>query len=189
MNIQLFFAWVLFIGGISLALISAAQMPVSGATWPDTLPVYILVLTMGLLGSLWIRQLNSSSQQTQTNLSTASGIDNNADKVVSLQHIRHLFQQLQQDLIHLQAINDRQVLQAEFEKLEANYLLHIIASRTVLKNHLAQAQSALLLNQLAQGERLFNRLVSANIDGHAAEVQRLFPQLIELVKQWQEVLK
>jgi hypothetical protein len=164
--------FLLFFVGITYALICAAKLPASNATWSDMLPFYgvaviITVVSLVLLhGPRWIQ----SRKHNLASLSDKIEID-----------VIELLQELLVDMHDFgKNLNqlDKEEITTQVDILLNTYVLPFAASRHDVIGLLGQFQGVEVLVAAAQGERLLNRMWSAASDGHKVEAIATYPKAL-----------
>lgn len=166
---------LVFITGISIALLSAMKPPAPMRLLPDTLLFYALGLTLAVVGIalLWREHWQKNNRIAQR-LATIPNHDGG---------LHHLIQTLQQ--LPPATANNLSQFRATLDYLRTE---HIIPFQNLQPFFDQQdpVKSFSIISHFARGERLFNRVVSAALEAHTEEVNRVLPSAITAFEQAQQ---
>jgi hypothetical protein len=160
-------AWVLFgVSGIG-ALISAAKIPPGGETWADT-HAWFSLAALGMVIALVGLRPDKNRLKTEHIAPPAR------EWLAALRAELHL---LPADLPQTETL-------AQLERIHTRYFLPFNQPswRVAFAAQLDPARAASILDQLARGERILNRLWSAISDDHRVESQAVHAQALALFK-------
>lgn len=153
---------LLFYACVLGAFISAAKPPPYDALWPDTWPGFLLCVGGAALG-LWLYRHSSRC---------AVPLPKSGN---SAENPHALFRQLQQAVTELEPLLSDARLSERLETVLNRYCLTLSERHEEITLLLGRADGTQCLLNLAQAERLLNRMLSAASDGEFGEVARLYP--------------
>lgn len=150
-----------FFVSIAIAITAAAKTPVPGSTWPTTLGPYFLALAAACLG-LWLwRNAHKNSKKSPAGSQSEHRFSEELRRSVeALPGLKSLLSRGDLDL-YVQGLTE--VLHQP--------LAAAAAGGAELERQYGGPKSAILLADLAFGERNLNRSWSAAIDGNASEAK------------------
>jgi hypothetical protein len=165
---------LIFVTGLSIALLSAMKSPATLRLLPDTVLFYAFGLTLAVVGAalLWREQWQKNNRIAQRLAATANHDGGLHNLIQTLQQLPPAtadnLPQLQAtlDYLHTEHIIPFQNLQPFFDQQDP-------------------VQSLYIITHFARGERLFNRVVSATLEAHTEEVNAVLPSVITAFEQAQ----
>lgn len=163
--------------GCIIALVSAAKLPSSGATWSNMLPIYIVSTLVALIGLL-VHHWSWKNQSPQF-----SAMPNHTcfELIHFVQELLQKMQQLGQDLNEI----TEDEMARRIELLLETYVLPLTTEQEKLIHGLGQLQGIEVLVAIAQGERLLNRMWSAVSDGYLQEARLIYPKALAVFQEAQ----
>jgi hypothetical protein len=147
---------------IGLALFTIIHAPFD-VTQLRTGIFLILMSTACILIFFWRREVNQPIQQTQSEVNIAE----------SLSNFKH-------DIEQWQLTENMQQLLSKIDEISEQYLLPLNHQHQIIHSIYGQQSLDIILN-LAQSERLLNRMQSAALDGYEQAVQASFHDLQQTI--------
>jgi hypothetical protein len=167
--------FILFIIGITTALICAAKLPPIGMQWSDVISIYIIAISLATIGLL-LTYFFKKNIVNQVDKSTERRCPQLMELLNSLlKEMRTLAKEIHQ----LDAIT----IAIQVDHLMDTYLVPFTAEREEILFRLGKVRGMKTLLVAAQGEHLLNRTWSAASDGHLAEVYAIYPQALSAFEQ------
>lgn len=159
----------LFAIGIIVSISGGAKMPADGATWPDTLPIFLVGAGLAIVGLVGWRRDRARQAAADA---TASG---GGDPVALLQSMLPPARALLDDLSALKhaEVCDR------IDALLEGYVLPFAEVRQRIVDRFGMEKGAEILVVVAYGERMLNRVWSAAADGHLPEATSVYPDALQ----------
>lgn len=170
-------AMVLFFGGLTVAIIGAAKMPVDGAEWPDTLPLFVAGAVVSAIGCvIWRKRRATSAAEAASAITTPD-----ADPFALLQGMLTPARAL------VASVDDATLesIAADTQALLDDWVLPFAEVRQVVIDRLGMRAGAEILVTVAYGERLLNRVWSAAADGHLPEARACVPEAVDAFEEAQ----
>ncbi len=157
---------VLFTLGIIIAISGAAKPPASGATFPDTVPVFIAGILAAVAGiEIWW------GHRSILRLLTGDGDSDAPDNpFVILSQLIPTLKDLESRIDSM----DPAEIESAIDEVTSGYVTPFVEGRQTLIDQLGLKSGADLLVTSAAGERMLNRTWSAAADGHLIEARSSF---------------
>lgn len=159
---------LLFALGVGVAISAGAKLPEDGATWPTTLPIFVVALAIGVAGVvMWHLQVraHASTQDAQRTTSALSYLEGFAVPARELSG-------------RITGLSAEQIC-AEVDRLLLEYIHPFAEGRQQVIRQLGMEKGAELLICVAYGERMLNRTWTAAADGHLEEALSSYPEALE----------
>lgn len=160
----------IFALGIIISIIGGAKIPADNSTWPDSLPFAIVGAVVALVGLFFWRQ--SMERTRQVSRKAAIG---GKDPLDYMRDIQAPLRDLSNDL---RSLSGEQIC-ARVDEILDGYVTPLVDSRKVLSDTFGLVHATEILVPLAYGERMLNRVWSAAADGYPAEVELVFPEVLQ----------
>jgi hypothetical protein len=157
---------VLFTLGIIIAISGAAKPPASGATFPDTIPVFIAGILAAVAGiEIWW------GHRSILRLLAGDGDSDSPDNpFVILSQLIPAIKELESRIDDMAPAE----IESAIDDVASNFVTPFVEGRQTLIDQLGLKAGANLLVTSATGERLLNRTWSAAADGHLVEARSSF---------------
>ena len=166
--------WILFAAGVLSGIAGAAKLPAEGADWPDTWPVALGGIVLGVIGvGLWHLAVKAERDATRRGESVgskkrASAVDLLTDLIAPARALK-----AEAAGLELKDLEDRT------DALLEAYVLPFAEVRHQMIDRFGMARGADILVTVAYGERILNRVWSAAADGHLPEALACVPEAVE----------
>lgn len=167
----------LFAVGVLLGIAGAAKLPAQGADWPDTWPIALVGIVVGVVGvALWHLAVHHEREESRRG---EHGTDADGKKRASAVELLAALvapaRALKTEAPGLEVAE----LERRTEALLETYVLPLAEVRHQLIDRLGMAKGADILVTVAYGERILNRVWSAAADGHLPEALACVPEAVE----------
>jgi hypothetical protein len=157
---------VLFTLGIIIAISGAAKPPAPGATFPDTVPVFIAGILAAIAGvEIWW------GHRSIMRLLTGNADKESPDNPFVI--LSRLIPALKETGGRIELMNAAEIT-AGIDEITTRFVTPLVDGRQTLVDQLGLRAGADLLVTAATGERLLNRSWSAAADGHLVEARSSF---------------
>ena len=157
---NMLFGQMFFVFGIGTTVIGGAKAPEAGATWPDTLPVFLVGAVLAIVGIVLWRKATSALKQE-----AGEAGENEHDALALLNGLQEPLAELRKASGNL----DSATLLSRVDSLLDGYVLPMGETRQQFIDRFGMEKGAEILVTLAFGERMLNRVWSAAADGHLPE--------------------
>ncbi|MEK7989423.1 MAG: hypothetical protein VSS52_000320 [Thiotrichaceae bacterium] len=168
-KITSFTSGVIFTLGVVLTLFASVWTKLADITLTSPIIFSIFLMILGLVFMQgWIKEQKTPEQEKAETL-----------QVSNVSHILIVFKQA---IEQLEVSDNVDVLVEKIVEIIENYLLPINHQHQAIKATYGQQSLDIILN-LAQAERLLNRIQSAALDGYPQEVKNSYDELVQVTRQ------
>ena len=153
---------ILFFVGAIIAISAGAKMPAGGADYPDTTGIFVVALTLAIIGNILWHKTERAAVLAQLELHK-NDVDANPVRLLekTIPALEHVMEKV--DIIK------GMELCARVDEVLDNYVHPFTEKRKTFMDILGQAHGAEVLLMIAYAERMLNRVWSASADGHHEE--------------------
>jgi len=175
MKIQRILGQLLFAAGIMVGIAGSAQMPSAGQRYPDSLPVALAGMAVGILGLvLWHLALRADRSRQRSKQET--GAKRNEPGALAL--LEALVAPAKEFKALAQTLDAKQIA-AQADGLLERFVLPFGDKRSEIFDRFGMSKGAEILVAVAYGERMLNRVWSAAADGHLEEARACVPEAVD----------
>ena len=157
--------------GLIVAIIGAAKPAVESGAWPDTSWVFWAGAVVAGIGCyLWRQSVKGS---------TGSGDSAVAASTHSVTELLKHFGEHLEEFKKAYKQWDAEKLHDEAESFMDKFIVPVVDKRYELINQFGMSKGAEVILEFSRGERYFNRMHTAALDGHLPEAHAAFPKAVE----------
>ena len=164
-----FTSWLILVLGVVLTLFEAMSTKLFDTTITSKIYIAIFLMLQGLLFVRgWIREAKTNEQERKEELKAA--------------HIFTMLKEFKQTIEQWQLSANTNLVVSQIQDINEKFLLPLNHQHQLIKNTYGQNSLDMIVN-LAQAERLLNRIQSAVLDGYIEEAQDSYNDLVQTAQQ------